>query len=126
VEPGHRRTPILGPAIPRSRSWTAARCGAAAGTRPTSPSSKKLDGSGYVELPTGSAISPAGDGRLAHYTYKQTAQGSESIVWDMSTGRAAAFPVFGSSAPVSRGGGRDFTAWEQDGKMLLLDFQKLK
>ncbi|GIJ64203.1 hypothetical protein [Virgisporangium aurantiacum] len=90
------------------------------------PVMQKLDGSGYVELPTGSAISPTSDGRMAYYTYKQTQQGSDNVVWDMSTGRAATFPVFGSSSPVSRGGGRDFTAWEQDGKVILLNFLKIK
>jgi hypothetical protein len=90
------------------------------------PVIQNLDGSGYVELPAGVSISPIYDGRTASYAYKQTGQDRECVVWDMSTGRAAKFPVRSTSTPVSRGAGRDFMLWEQDGKVIVLNLPKMK
>jgi hypothetical protein len=90
------------------------------------PVIQNLDGGGYVELPAGVAIYPTYDGRMAYYTYKQTTQARDSVVWDMSTGRAARFAVSTTPAPVSRGAGRDFTAWEQGGKLIVLNYQKMR
>jgi hypothetical protein len=90
------------------------------------PAIQKLDGSGYVELPAGVAIYPLNDGRKAYVTLKETEQGRQSVVWDMSTGRAATFHVPATSTPVSRGSSGEFTAWEQDGTVILLNYPKMK
>jgi len=95
---------------------------------------QQLDGSGYVELPSGFRFYPAGDGRLAYGWRERRRDADENaamtIVWDLSTGRAAklprvpvplAFPI-----AASYGAGASFHAWEQDGKVVLLDYAKIK
>ena len=90
------------------------------------PGIQKLDGTGYVELPVGVAIYPINDGRKASVTVKEIGQARDRVVWDMTTGRAAAFHVPDPYTPVSRGSSADFTAWEQDGKVILLNYLKIR
>ena len=90
------------------------------------PVIQKLDGSGYVELPAGVSIGPMAYGRMAGVTYKETQDGRDRVLWDMSTGRAATYYVRPTPSPVSRGAGQEFTAWEQDGRLYVLNFSKIK
>jgi hypothetical protein len=91
------------------------------------PAIQKLDGSGYVELPPSERISPAYDGRLAFYVWVRNPQDLVVIIWDLSTGRASRGSIPDSRyAAVSSGGGYGFTAWEQDGQVLLLNYAKIK
>lgn len=89
------------------------------------PAVQKLDGSGYVELPGGARIDPAHDGRLASFIYAERSDAIDYVLWDLSTGRAAAVALPGRTAAVSRGGGYGFQVWEQDGKLLLLTYAKM-
>jgi hypothetical protein len=124
VVTGERRAWTRNPAVVEELGCGPLWCGGRnANGRPVI---QRLDGSGYVELPAGVAIYPLNDGRKAYITLKETEQGRESIVWDMSTGRAATFHVPSTSTPVSRGSSAEFTAWEQDGKVILLNLPKIK
>jgi hypothetical protein len=47
-------------------------------------------------------------------------------VWDLSTGRAATVAIPDGSSATSSGGGPGFLAWEQDGKLTVLNLPKIK